>query len=112
MVFTPAFALPARFIAHAVGPVWKGGDLDEDALLVRCYQQALDGAVARGCWSVAFPSISTGAYRFPVDRAARLALTTTAAHHGLEQVTFCLFSARDLSTWNRAAASAHIALAA
>jgi O-acetyl-ADP-ribose deacetylase (regulator of RNase III) len=112
VVFTPAFALSARFIAHAVGPVWKGGDLDEEALLAGCYQQALDGAVERGCRSVAFPSISTGAYRFPIDRAARLALTTTAAHQGLLQVTFCLFSASDLSTWKRAAASVHITLAA
>jgi O-acetyl-ADP-ribose deacetylase len=66
--------LPARFVIHAVGPVWRGGKHDEDALLASCYSTALRLAQERGLASIAFPAISCGVYRFPIDRAARIAV--------------------------------------
>lgn len=75
---TPGFDLPADYVIHAVGPVWHGGDQGEDELLASCYRTALDLAAAHDCATVAFPAISTGVYRFPVDRAARIAVGTVA----------------------------------
>ncbi len=71
---TPGFKLPARYVIHTVGPVWHGGTQKEDELLARCYRNSLRLAVENGIKSIAFPSISTGAYGFPSDRAARIAL--------------------------------------
>ncbi len=70
--------LPARYVIHTVGPVWRGGDNDEDALLARCYRNSLALAEGHRVRTIAFPSISTGAYGFPVARAARIALAETA----------------------------------
>ncbi|MGD9895755.1 MAG: O-acetyl-ADP-ribose deacetylase [Candidatus Methylacidiphilaceae bacterium] len=70
---TKGFRLPAKWVIHAVGPFWRGGGYGEDGLLASCYREALRLAVALPARSVAFPAISTGAYRFPVDRAARIA---------------------------------------
>ena len=75
-VITGAGDLPSRFVIHAVGPVWKGGASGEPALLTSAYGHCLDVAVAHECRSIAFPSLSTGAYRYPLSRAARTAVST------------------------------------
>lgn len=71
---TPGFRLPARFVIHAVGPVWHGGNQGEDGLLASCYETALKLAEQHEASSIAFPAISCGVYRFPVDRAAQVAV--------------------------------------
>jgi len=71
---TLGYRLPAKWVIHTVGPVWRGGTRGESELLARCYRNSLALAAERGCRSVAFPSISTGAYRFPIERAAAIAL--------------------------------------
>ncbi|MBP5858766.1 O-acetyl-ADP-ribose deacetylase [Marivibrio halodurans] len=75
---TGGHRLTARHVIHAVGPVWHGGERGEDALLAGCYRTALDLAAAAGAESIAFPAISCGVYRFPVARAARIAVGTVA----------------------------------
>jgi len=75
-VVTDGFALPARWIIHTVGPVWRGGTEDEDAALASCYRRSLQVADELGARSVAFPAISTGAYGFPPRRAAEIAVRT------------------------------------
>jgi O-acetyl-ADP-ribose deacetylase len=103
---TTAGDLPARWVIHTVGPVWQGGDAGEDELLASAHRRSLEVATELGARTVAFPAISTGVYRFPVDRAARIALQTTTeslgAHPELEQVTFVLFSAEHLRAVERA----------
>ncbi|MCR4436055.1 MAG: O-acetyl-ADP-ribose deacetylase [Clostridiales bacterium] len=71
---TKGYNLPAKFVIHTVGPVWHGGNDNEDRFLAACYRNSLRLAVENGIKTIAFPSISTGAYRFPVKRAARIAL--------------------------------------
>jgi len=71
---TGGYHLPARFVIHTVGPIWQGGGAGEDALLARCYAESLRLAVEYGVRTIAFPAISTGAYRFPADRAAGIAV--------------------------------------
>jgi O-acetyl-ADP-ribose deacetylase len=89
---TTAGRLPARYVIHTVGPVWRGGDNREEELLASCHRSSLALAASLECSSVAFPAISTGIYGFPVDRAAPVALTATADAIGdLERVTFVLF---------------------
>lgn len=73
---TPGFALPARYIIHTVGPVWPGGQRNEDGLLRSCYQQCLYLAMEHQLTSMAFPSISCGSYRFPIEQAAGIAIRT------------------------------------
>jgi len=75
---TPGFRLKARHVIHTVGPVWSGGARRERELLASAYERSLDLATSHGLRTLAFPSISTGAYRFPMDEAARIALETTA----------------------------------
>ena len=95
-VATTAGNLPARFVIHAVGPVWHGGGANEDELLAACYRTALDLAAASNLTSIAFPAISTGIYSFPADRAARIAVGTVAkelpARPTITRVVFCCFS--------------------
>jgi O-acetyl-ADP-ribose deacetylase (regulator of RNase III) len=84
-------------VIHAVGPVWSRGRKGEDDLLASCYRTALDLAAAHKLASIAFPAISTGVYRFPADRAARIAVGTVAAEvaasaRGIERVVFCCFA--------------------
>jgi O-acetyl-ADP-ribose deacetylase (regulator of RNase III) len=92
---TKGHGLPARHVIHTVGPVWRGGREGEDGLLASCYRRSLEIAVANGCRTVAFPAISTGVYRFPADRAARIAVATTRAftanHPEIDEVVFCCF---------------------
>ena len=71
---TGGYNLPARWVIHTVGPIWRGGRHGEDGLLVSCYRNSLALAEQSGIETIAFPAISTGAYRFPVDRAARIAI--------------------------------------
>ena len=73
---TPGFELPARFVIHAVGPVWNGGQHGEEALLASCYETALGLAQQHGLATIAFPAISCGVYHFPSERAARIAIQT------------------------------------
>jgi O-acetyl-ADP-ribose deacetylase (regulator of RNase III) len=91
---TTAGRLPAKYVIHTVGPVWSGGEHGEDELLASCHRRSLEVAAELGCRTVAFPAISTGVYRFPVDRAATIALATTAEelrrHTRIERVVFVL----------------------
>jgi O-acetyl-ADP-ribose deacetylase (regulator of RNase III) len=94
---TRGYRLPARYVIHAVGPVWSGGGKGEEDLLASCYRTALDLAAAHHLVSLAFPAISTGVYRFPPDRAARIAVGMVVAHlaadpRGIAQVVFCCFA--------------------
>ena len=93
---TPAFRLHAKWIFHAVGPVWNGGRRNEDALLASCYQRCMQLAQEHACASIAFPAISTGIYRFPPQRAAEIAVRTvreTLPNGDIERVIFCCFNA-------------------
>lgn len=92
---SPGFRLKARHIIHTVGPVWHGGEHNEDALLADCYRNSLALAAAHGLKSIAFPGISTGVYRFPLERAAMLALKTVMNNPcgvRVQEVTFVCFS--------------------
>lgn len=89
---TPGFALPARWVIHTVGPVWRGGTAHEAELLASCYRRSLEEAVRVGARSIAFPSISTGVFGYPVDDASEVALATvSAARTGIAQVRFVVF---------------------
>jgi O-acetyl-ADP-ribose deacetylase (regulator of RNase III) len=93
---TPGFRLPARWVIHAVGPVWKGGDAGEPELLAGCYRRALELAAEKGLESVAFPAISTGVYGYPKAEAARVAVgavrdTLEARPSSVARVIFCGF---------------------
>ena len=104
-VITTGGNLSARHVIHTVGPVWHGGGRNEPALLVNAYRSSLGRAAKEGIKSVAFPSISTGAYRFPIERAANIALSTVIdflREKPLEEVRFVLFSWEDLETYQRA----------
>ncbi len=95
---TRGYRLKARHVIHAVGPVWSGGGKQEDELLAGCYRTALDLAAQNALASLAYPAISTGIYRFPPDRAARIAVGTVASEvaarpRGITRVIFCCFSA-------------------
>lgn len=105
---TGAGVLPALHVIHTVGPVWQGGDAGEEELLASCHRRSLELAAELGCRSVAFPAISTGVYRFPVERAAPIALRTTAEglarHESIERASFVLFSEGHLRVFERALA--------
>jgi O-acetyl-ADP-ribose deacetylase (regulator of RNase III) len=99
--------LPARFVIHAVGPVYRDGRHGEPEALASAYRRSLEVAVGEGIRSVAFPSISTGAYRFPIAEAASVALSTVVRfidqHPGtLDLIRFVLFTAEDLSVYEAA----------
>ena len=100
---TPGFRLLARHVIHTVGPVWNGGAHGEPGLLQRCYDNALALAVESNLRSIAFPSISTGVYRFPIDRAARIAVGAARSHvespTPLQVIRFVCFSAGDLAVY-------------
>ena len=93
---TIGYRLPARHVIHAVGPVWRGGSLGEDEALASCYISAIELCQRHGLGSIAFPAISTGIYRFPADRAARIAVSSAvdalAAAPTVSRVIFCCFS--------------------
>jgi O-acetyl-ADP-ribose deacetylase (regulator of RNase III) len=92
---TKGYRLPARYVIHAVGPVWQGGGKGEAELLASCYRRSLELAAAKDCRTVAFPAISTGVYRYPKDKATNIAVGTVASFVGSNAVpatvTFCCF---------------------
>ena len=92
-VLTPGFALPARYVIHAVGPVWRGGNRDEEAILAQTYERAFKVARAHGgIRSIAFPAISTGAYGFPKRAAAKIAMEAMNRNDALfERIVACAF---------------------
>jgi O-acetyl-ADP-ribose deacetylase len=88
---TRAYDLPVDWVIHTVGPVWKGGGAGEDGLLESAYRRSIEAAAELGCRVVAFPSISTGVYGFPVERAAGIAIATVRAAP-LDEIRFWLFN--------------------
>lgn len=100
---TNGYRLPARYIIHTVGPVWKGGCHGEAALLASCYRRALALAHEKGVATLAFPSISTGIYGYPIEEAAKIAVTVTrqfsAEPTAIREVTFCCFSESDFRVY-------------
>ena len=105
---TVGYQLRARYVIHAVGPIWSGGKKREPELLASCYKQSLGLASQNELKSIAFPSISTGAYRYPIEQAAEVAQTTVRewleAHELPERVVFCCFSEGDREVYARVAA--------
>jgi O-acetyl-ADP-ribose deacetylase (regulator of RNase III) len=109
-VVTTGGRLPARFVIHTVGPVWRGGDRGEPAILASCYRNCLRLAAEKGLRSVAFPSIGTGAYGYPVGKAASVALSTVATFLAEEEgapllVRFVLFDEETLRGYRERLAS-------
>lgn len=100
---TQGYQLPARFVIHTVGPVWQGGQHGEAAFLASCYRRCIELAAANGITRIAFPSISTGIYGYPIEQAAEIAVTTVRASSAnapaVQEVIFCCFSPRDLAVY-------------
>lgn len=105
-IATAGHGLPARHVIHTVGPRWRGGDDNEAGLLASCYRRSIEVAAGLGVASLAFPSISTGAYGYPLAQAAQVAVAAVDAalddHPGIERVIFCCFSDDDLAVYERA----------
>jgi len=105
-VITTGGKLAARYVIHTVGPIWRGGTHGEEALLASAYRKSLDLASQKGIKTLSFPSISTGAYGYPIGSAARVALKTTTEylkeHPEIELVRFVLFGAVDLDAYEEA----------
>lgn len=103
---TGAGRLPAEHVIHAVGPVWHGGERGERELLASCYRRAIELAAEHGCARVAFPAISTGVYRYPLDEAATTAIAATRAaleeHPEVQEARFWLFSDTALRAFRHA----------
>jgi O-acetyl-ADP-ribose deacetylase (regulator of RNase III) len=100
---TRGYQLPARFVIHTVGPVWRDGQSGEPDLLASCYRNSLKLAADNHLKSIAFPCISTGVYGYPFDLAAKVAVTTVRVFiqtpSSLEQIIFCCFSPSDLKIY-------------
>ncbi|RKX70112.1 O-acetyl-ADP-ribose deacetylase [candidate division WOR-3 bacterium] len=107
-VVTSGGRLKARYVIHTVGPIWRGGNRGEEELLAEAYRNCLRRAIELKLRSIAFPSISTGAYGYPIDQAAEIALRTVKEYikefDQLEQVVFVLFRAEDLQVYQTTAA--------
>ena len=105
-VITTGGNLNAKYVIHTVGPIWRGGDNNEQQLLADAYRNSLALAREHNIKTIAFPSISTGAYRFPIDQAASIALKTVenflTEHPGFQEVRFVLFSEQDLIQYQNA----------
>jgi O-acetyl-ADP-ribose deacetylase (regulator of RNase III) len=103
---TGGYDLPAKHVIHTVGPIWHGGDRNEEPLLAACYRNSLALAVTHRLTTIAFPSISTGAYRFPIARACRIALRETQdflrEHPAFTKIYFVCFSAGDAEVYREA----------
>jgi len=103
---TPGFRLPAKYVIHTPGPIWHGGGRGEAQLLENSYANSLRLADEHGCATVAFPSISTGVYRFPLDRAAEIAVATVERElkscRSVRDVTFVCFDARTETAYSAA----------
>lgn len=102
---TKGYRLPAKFVVHTVGPVWRDGMHGEPALLARCYRRSIALAAQAGAASIAFPCISTGVYGYPPAQAARVAVAAVRdalpAFPAMREVVFCCFSAADLALYQR-----------
>ena len=105
---TKGYKLPAKFVIHTPGPVWHGGKKNEPELLASCFRSCLTLAVENGCKSVDFPSISTGVYHFPLDKASKIAISTIAdflnTHPEIEQVRMVCFDVGNKAHNDRAIA--------
>ena len=105
---TLGYRLPAKYVIHAVGPVWHGGTKREPELLASCYRRSLELAANHAIVSLAFPSISTGVYGYPIELAATVAVSTVRSSlrslATIEEVVFCCFSPGDLAVYERALA--------
>ncbi|HTS91567.1 MAG TPA: O-acetyl-ADP-ribose deacetylase [Stellaceae bacterium] len=103
---TRGYRLPARYVIHAVGPIWQGGGGNEDGLLASCYRNSLALAVEHGIRSIAFPAISTGIFGFPGERAAGIAVAEAkqflARGAAIDRIIFCCFGAESLTHYQRA----------
>ncbi len=112
---THGYNLPAKWVIHTVGPVWRGGDENEDEILKRCYENSLCIARSYGLKSIAFPSISTGIYGFPIDRASKIALKSAkeflenCAYYEME-IIFVTHSKRDFDVYLKSAKELEIVL--
>ncbi|MCP4402251.1 MAG: O-acetyl-ADP-ribose deacetylase [bacterium] len=106
---TRGYKLPAKFVIHTVGPVWRGGNDDEERLLENCYKHSLELAVQHRVKSIAFPSISTGVYGFPIERASRIATATVKLFlempQEIENVIFVCFGPHDYQVYVEALGS-------
>ncbi len=102
---TGAYRLPAKFIVHTVGPVWQGGECGEEKLLRSCYHRSIEVAAGQGIQTMAFPSISTGVFGYPIDLAAVLAVDAAAEaaaeFPSISEIIFCCFSSRDLAIYQQ-----------
>ncbi|MBY0576300.1 MAG: O-acetyl-ADP-ribose deacetylase [Gallionellaceae bacterium] len=102
---TNGYRLPARFIIHTVGPIWRGGTHGEPELLASCYRNSLRVAADHGARSIAFPCISTGVYGYPAESAARIAVATVSSSlpelDSIREVIFCCFSAGDAALYQQ-----------
>lgn len=103
---TGGYRLPAKYVIHTPGPVWHGGGHGEEALLASCYRSCLELASENGCRTVDFPSISTGVYHFPLEKASRIAVSVIAdyldAHPEIERVRMVCFDAGTEGFYQRA----------
>jgi O-acetyl-ADP-ribose deacetylase (regulator of RNase III) len=103
---TGAYRLPARYVIHAVGPRWRGGGHGEAELLASCYERAIELAAERGCERVALPAISTGAYGYPLEAAAKIAIEATRraldCQQTVKEARFWLFDERTRKAFERA----------
>lgn len=104
---TPGFKLPAKWIIHTVGPVWRGGNAGEPLLLASCYHKSLELARDQHIRRIAFPSISTGVYAYPKDQAARIAISVLRQYEAdLDEIIACCFNATDKVLYERLLAEA------
>ncbi|HED37867.1 MAG TPA: macro domain-containing protein, partial [Ignavibacteria bacterium] len=102
---TPGFKLSAKYIIHTVGPVWYGGNHNEDFLLLKCYQNSLKLTVDNKIQTIAFPAISTGVYRFPLERATKIAFKEVKNflenNNQIEKIVFVCFDKKTYDTYNK-----------
>lgn len=102
---TKGYRLPAKHIIHTVGPVWRGGTGGEPELLASCYRKSIELAATNGIRTLAFPSISTGIYGYPIELAAQVAVSTVRSavqeFDAIQEVVFCCFSSSDLQTYEQ-----------